>query len=80
MFLRLNSILKYAFMLGMVNDTIDHIRATLKMPGFTKTGLAKLAGLHPNTLLGADDDSWNPTAATLKAVEPHLPPVQSQAA
>lgn len=79
MFLRLNSILKYAFMLGMVNDTINHIRATLQQPGWTKTGLAKLAGLHPNTLLGADDDNWNPTAATLRAVEPHLPPLEQAA-
>jgi 3,4-dihydroxy 2-butanone 4-phosphate synthase/GTP cyclohydrolase II len=79
MFLRLNSILKYAFMLVMVNDTINHIRATLKRPGYTKTGLAKLAGLHPNTLLGVDDDNWNPTAATLKAVEPHLPPLEGRA-
>jgi transcriptional regulator with XRE-family HTH domain len=65
----------------MVNDTIEQLRAALKQPGFTKKDLAGKAGLHPNTLLGCENDNWNPTLATLKAIEPHLPkPEQAQAA
>lgn len=57
----------------MVNDTIEQLRRALRLPGFTKKGLAEKAGLHPNTLLGCESDDWNPTAKTLRAIEPHLP-------
>lgn len=57
----------------MVTDLIQQLRTALKQPGFTKKGLAEKAGLHPNTLLGCEGDEWNPTANTLRAIEPHLP-------
>lgn len=59
----------------MVSSTIDRIRAYLKLPGVTKKGLAEQAGLHPNTLHGVEHQSWNPTAATLLALEAQLPPL-----
>jgi DNA-binding XRE family transcriptional regulator len=67
-------------MAGMVTDTIERIRAHLKLPGVTKKGLAEDAGLHPNTLQGIEDEAWNPSASTLKALEAQLPPPQEQAA
>lgn len=57
----------------MVTETIEQLRAALRLPGFTKKSLAKAAGIHPNTLLGCEREDWNPTANTLKAIEPHLP-------
>ena len=56
----------------MVTDTIERIRAHLKLPRVTKKGLAQQAGLHPNTLQGVDDPRWNPSAATLIALEAHV--------
>jgi 3,4-dihydroxy 2-butanone 4-phosphate synthase/GTP cyclohydrolase II len=38
----------------------------------TKTGLARAAGLHPNSLRKLDEDDWNPTAETLKKLERFL--------
>lgn len=57
----------------MVTGTIERIRAHLKQPGVTKKGLAEKAGLHPNTLQGIEEASWNPSAATLIALERHVP-------
>lgn len=56
----------------MVTDFIERVRAALKHKGVTAAGLAKKAGLHRNTLYGADKESWNPTATVLKALEPHI--------
>lgn len=64
----------------MVENTIERIRAHLKVRGVTKKALAEKAGLHPNTLQGVDDPSWNPSAATLIAIERHLPPAMDNAA
>jgi transcriptional regulator with XRE-family HTH domain len=57
----------------MVTSTIERIRAHLQVHGVTKKGLAEKAGLHPNTLQGIEDPSWNPSAATLIALERQLP-------
>lgn len=57
----------------MVRNTIQRIRSHLREPGVTKKGLAEKAGLHPNTLQGVDGDRWNPSAATLIALERQLP-------
>lgn len=56
----------------MVTAFIERVRAALKRDGVTPAGLARKAGLHRNTLYGADDDNWNPTADVLKALEPHV--------
>lgn len=53
----------------MVHDTIAAVRAELAKPGVTKTGLAKRANLHPNTLRDADSEEWAPNARTLLALE-----------
>jgi 3,4-dihydroxy 2-butanone 4-phosphate synthase/GTP cyclohydrolase II len=58
----------------MVNDAIERVRAHLQKPGITKTGLALAAGLSPNALRDADHPDWNPSANTLKALEPHIIP------
>ena len=79
MYSRLQSIPRYAFSDGMVTDLIQQLRTALKQPGFTKRALAEKAGLHPNTLLGCESDEWNPTANTLRAIEPHLPDVSDEA-
>lgn len=59
-------------MQGMVTDLIERIRAALRKKGVTAVALAHKAGLHRNTLSGVDRDDWNPTATTLKALEPHI--------
>jgi DNA-binding XRE family transcriptional regulator len=59
----------------MVTDTIMRLRAALKLPGFTKLALSEKAGLHRNTLLGCEDENWDPKASTLRAIEPFLPPI-----
>lgn len=56
----------------MVTDFIERVRAALKRDGVTPAGLARKAGLHRNTLYGADREGWNPTADVLKAIEPHV--------
>lgn len=63
----------------MITTTIERIRAHLRTPGVTKKGFAALAGIHPNTLQGIEDDGWNPSAATLIALERRLP-ISEQAA
>ena len=60
----------------MVTDFIERIRAALRQPGVTAYGLAKKAGLHRNTLYGADKEGWNPTATVLKALEPHVEAIE----
>jgi ribosome-binding protein aMBF1 (putative translation factor) len=67
---RLHSISQYAFMAAMVTDFIERVRTALQQDGVTAAGLAKKAGLHRNTLYGADRDDWNPTAQVLTKLEP----------
>ena len=54
----------------MVTDLIERIRAALQQDGVTPGGVASRAGLHRNTLYGWDQQSWNPTAETLRKLEP----------
>jgi lambda repressor-like predicted transcriptional regulator len=75
--MRLHGISKYAFYRRMVTDFIERVRAALRQPGVTAAGLAKRAGLHRNTLYGAEAADWNPTAAVLKAVEPHIEAIEA---
>lgn len=62
----------------MATDILERLRAAIRQPGITKKGLAEKAGIHPNTLLGCELDTWNPTLNTLRAIEPHLPPEEQQ--
>jgi lambda repressor-like predicted transcriptional regulator len=60
----------------MVTDFIERVRSALKRDGVTAAGLAKRAGLHRNTLYGAGAQGWNPTAAVLTALEPHIEAIE----
>lgn len=60
----------------MVTDFIERVRAALKRDGVTPGGLATKAGLHRNTLYGADREGWNPTAFVLTALEPHVEAIE----
>lgn len=44
-------------------------RAQVRQVGWSPTRLAVAAGLHRNTLLGIEQDSWNPSLSTLLAIE-----------
>jgi lambda repressor-like predicted transcriptional regulator len=61
----------------MVTDFIERVRSALKRDGVTAAGLAKRAGLHRNTLYGAEAQGWNPTAAVLTALEPHIEAIEA---
>ena len=52
----------------MAQQILDRIRDHLAETGLSRSGLAKAAGLHANTLRDLDDAGWNPTAETLKNV------------
>lgn len=60
----------------MVTNFIERVRAALQREGVTPAGLAVKAGLHRNTLYGADKPDWNPTAAVLTALEPHIESIE----
>lgn len=53
----------------MVEESIEKIRCFLRGRGRTKKMLGERAGVHPNTLLGVEESSWNPTAETLRKLE-----------
>ena len=53
----------------MSTTHIDQLTQIVETGEVSRAGLARAAGLHPNSLrnLGAED--WNPTAETLKRLE-----------
>jgi 3,4-dihydroxy 2-butanone 4-phosphate synthase/GTP cyclohydrolase II len=56
----------------MSTDLIDRIRSAVAERGISRSGLARAAGLHPNSLRSLDEADWNPTAETLKKLERYL--------
>ena len=50
---------------------IDRVRDLVSSGGISRSGLARAAGLHANSLRSLDED-WNPTAETLKKLESYL--------
>lgn len=50
-------------------NLIDRIRQQAIKNKLTKSGLAKQAGLDNKTLKDFWDNSWNPTAETLRKIE-----------
>ena len=50
-------------------NTIHLLRRFAKRHRIAPSRLAHMAGLHENTLLRMHEDSWNPTAKTLRALE-----------
>jgi 3,4-dihydroxy 2-butanone 4-phosphate synthase/GTP cyclohydrolase II len=53
-------------------NLIERIRATVAEGGVSRSGLARAAGLHPNSLRSVDEADWNPTAETLRKLEKYL--------
>ena len=51
---------------------IDRIRDLVNEGTISRSGLARAAGLHANSLRSLDDAQWNPTADTLRKLESYL--------
>jgi 3,4-dihydroxy 2-butanone 4-phosphate synthase / GTP cyclohydrolase II len=51
---------------------IEKLRGLVSDGGLSKSGLARAAGLHANTLRDLEQTDWNPTAETLKKLESYL--------
>jgi 3,4-dihydroxy 2-butanone 4-phosphate synthase/GTP cyclohydrolase II len=51
---------------------IDRVRDLVASGGISRSGLARAAGLHANSLRSLDEQEWNPTADTLKKLESYL--------
>ena len=49
----------------MTAQLIDRVRKLVTDGGMSRSGLARAAGLHANTLRDLTDPAWNPTADTL---------------
>ena len=53
----------------MSSKLIAKLRALVNDGGMSRSGLARAAGLHANTLRDLDAPDWNPTADTLRKLE-----------
>jgi 3,4-dihydroxy 2-butanone 4-phosphate synthase/GTP cyclohydrolase II len=53
----------------MSSELIDRIRHLVVEGGMSRSGLARAAGLHANTLRDLTQPGWNPTADTLAKLE-----------
>ncbi len=51
---------------------IEKLRSHVANGSVSRSGLARAAGLHANTLRDFDDISWNPTSETLRKLEAYL--------
>ncbi len=51
---------------------IEKLRGLVTEGGLSKSGLARAAGLHANSLRDLEQPGWNPTADTLKKLESYL--------
>lgn len=51
---------------------IQQVREHIVQSGVSRSGLARAAGLHANTLRDLDSPEWNPTAETLRKLESYL--------
>jgi 3,4-dihydroxy 2-butanone 4-phosphate synthase/GTP cyclohydrolase II len=56
----------------MNRPTIERVRDLVGEGRMTRTGLARAAGLHANTLRDCTEQSWNPTVETLNKLERFL--------
>ena len=56
----------------MSSELIDRIRRLVVEGGMSRSGLARAAGLHANTLRDLTEPGWNPTADTLAKLERFL--------
>ena len=53
----------------MSTDLIERLEAIIETGEVSRAGLARAAGLHPNSLRKLGSEEWNPTAETLKKLE-----------
>src|SRR3546814_1260931 len=53
----------------MSTQLIDRIRAIVEGGSMSRSGLARAAGLHANSLRDLDSPGWNPTTETLRKLE-----------
>ncbi|MDB5715030.1 MAG: ribB [Sphingomonadales bacterium] len=51
---------------------IEKVRDHVSVGGVSRSGLARAAGLHANTLRDLESPNWNPTADTLRKLENYL--------
>jgi 3,4-dihydroxy 2-butanone 4-phosphate synthase/GTP cyclohydrolase II len=56
----------------MSTSLIDRVRDIIESGEMTRAGLARAAGLHPNSLRSVTEPDWNPTAETLLKLEKFL--------
>ena len=56
----------------MSTQLIEKLRSLVTVGGLSRSGLARAAGLHANTLRDLDQPDWNPTAETLRKLEAYL--------
>ena len=56
-----------------IQRTIARTRAWILSSGMSPTGIALKAGLSERTLRNFDKEAWNPTRATLEAIERLIP-------
>ena len=56
----------------MTTPILDRIRNLMAETGLSRSGLARAAGLHPNSLRSMESGDWNPTAETLGKLESYL--------
>ncbi len=56
----------------MSSQLIEKLRKLVTEGGLSRSGLARAAGLHANTLRDLDQPDWNPTAETLRKLEAYL--------
>ena len=56
----------------MSTQLIDRVRRLVTDGGMSRSGLARAAGLHANTLRDLTETAWNPTADTLGKLERFL--------
>jgi 3,4-dihydroxy 2-butanone 4-phosphate synthase / GTP cyclohydrolase II len=56
----------------MSTQLIEKLRSLVTDGGLSRSGLARAAGLHANTLRDLERTDWNPTADTLRKLESYL--------
>src|SRR3546814_1868701 len=53
----------------MSTQLLHRIRAIVEDGTMSRSGLARAAGLHANSLRDLESEGWNPTAETLRKLE-----------
>ncbi|MEQ1499460.1 MAG: 3,4-dihydroxy-2-butanone-4-phosphate synthase [Novosphingobium sp.] len=56
----------------MTTNIIERVRRLVADGGMSRSGLARAAGLHANTLRDCTEAEWNPTTETLRKLEAFL--------